>query len=196
MVSERKKRAASKIEPRKKSRKNVEIKVKVKGKPAEKTVGQRMFAIILIMLPLVIGIMSATVAGSAMASFDALSKPPLMPSALTFIIIWTVLYILMGVALLSVFRFEPKDESERNLQNAEIVVFFVQLFFNYMWTILFFKFEIRWFALGWLIVMWLMILALACMCMKNRKAAAWCLVPYALWCTFAIYLNIMIAVLN
>lgn len=196
MVSERKKRAASKIEPRKKSRKNVKIKVKVKGKPAEKTAGQRMFAIILIMLPLVIGIMSATVAGSAMASFDALNRPPLMPSALTFIIIWTVLYILMGVALYLMYKKEFENRADCKMQVVEIIMFFVQLLFNYMWAILFFRLEARWFAFGWLVMMWMMVLTLVMMCAKNCKIAAWCLVPYVLWCAFAMYLNIMIAVLN
>lgn len=196
MVSERKKRAASKIEPRKKSRKNVGIKVKVKGKPAEKTAGQRVFAAVLVVLPLVIGVMSATVTGSTMVSFDAFNKPPLMPPALVFPIVWTVLYILMGVALYLIYKNEFKNRSDYKMQAAEIILFFVQLFFNYMWAILFFRLEARWFAFGWLVMMWMMVLTLVMMCAKNCKIAAWCLVPHVLWCAFAMYLNIMIAVLN
>ena len=102
----------------------------------------------------------------------------------------------MGVACYLIYRLEPKTKDEQKLQKTELIIYFLQLFFNFMWTLIFFALGARWFALGWLIAMWLMILTLILMCGKNCKAAAWCLVPYILWCTFATYLNVMIAVLN
>ena len=149
-----------------------------------------------ILLPLVIGIISSLVTGDAMMGFSKFNQPPLAPPAWLFPVAWTILYILMGVASYLIYKLNPKTKVEKKLQKAESIVYSVQLFFNFMWTILFFKFELRWFAFGWLIAMWLMIYALIFMCAKNRKAAAWCLVPYILWCTFAAYLNVMIAILN
>ena len=172
------------------------IKVEVKGKPGKRSFGQICLSIGLIVLPLIVGVISASITGSAMMSFGKLNQPPLAPPAWLFPVAWTILYILMGVASLLIYRFVPKNETEKKLRNTELIVYFAQLFFNFMWTILFFKLEARWFALGWLIVMWLMVFALIYMCSKNRKAAAWCLIPYILWCTFATYLNVMIAILN
>ena len=149
-----------------------------------------------ILLPLAVGIISSLVTGNAMTGFSKFNQPPLAPPAWLFPVAWTILYVLMGVASYLIYRIKPKNKTEEKLQKTESVVYFVQLFFNFMWTILFFKFELRWFAFGWLIAMWLMIFALIFMCAKNRKAAAWCLVPYIIWCTFAAYLNVMIAILN
>lgn len=186
-VAKSKKSAKSKL---------AKIKVNVKGKPAKRSAGQILFAIGLIILPLVVGVVSTGITGSTMMEFGRLNQPPLAPPAWLFPVAWTTLYILMGVASYLIYKLDPKTRAEQKLQTAEIIIYFVQLFFNFMWTILFFRLEARWVAFGWLIAMWLMIFALICICMKNRKAAAWCLVPYLLWCTFAMYLNVMIAILN
>lgn len=177
-------------------KKTTKIKVAVKGKPEKRTFKHFLIATGIILLPLVVGLVASALTGNTMMEFGRLKQPPLAPPAWLFPVAWTILYILMGVASYLIYRLNPKTKAEKKLQTAELIIYFVQLFFNFMWTIFFFRLEMRWFAFGWLIVMWLMILALICMCAKNRKAAAWCLVPYLLWCTFASYLNIMIAILN
>lgn len=177
-------------------KKTTKIKVAVKGKPEKRTFKHFLIATGIILLPLVVGLVASALTGNTMMEFGRLKQPPLAPPAWLFPVAWTILYILMGVACYLIYRLNPKTKQEKKLQTAELIIYFVQLFFNFMWTIFFFRLEMRWFAFGWLIVMWLTILALICMCAKNRKAAAWCLVPYLLWCTFASYLNIMIAILN
>ena len=172
------------------------IKINVKGKPAKRSAGQVVLMIGLICSPLMIGVISTFVTGSAMMAFGKLNQPPLAPPAWLFPLAWTILYILMGVASYLLYRRVAKDKHDAKLQKAEIIVYFVQLFFNYMWTIIFFRLEMQWLAFGWLTVMWCMIIALIVMCAKNCKSAAWCLAPYVVWCTFAMYLNIMIAILN
>ena len=107
-----------------------------------------------------------------------------------------VLGIIIMLIITMLLENEFKNRSDYKMQAAEIILFFVQLFFNYMWAILFFRLEARWFAFGWLVMMWMMVLTIVMMCAKNCKIAAWCLVPYVLWCAFAMYLNIMIEVLN
>ena len=182
----------------KKTTKRTEVyfKVKVNGREVQHPARKFWIATGLIFLPLIVGLVSSAITSNAMLAFGKLNQPPLAPPAWLFPVAWTILYILMGVASYLIYRLNPKTKQEKKLQTAELLVYFVQVFFNFMWTILFFRLELRWFAFGWLIAMWLMILALICMCAKNRKAAAWCLVPYLLWCTFASYLNIMIAILN
>lgn len=177
-------------------KKTTKIKVAVKGKPEKKTFKHFLMATGIIVLPLVVGLVASALTGNTMMEFGRLKQPPLAPPAWLFPVAWTILYILMGVACYLIYRLEPKTKDEQKLQKAELIVYFLQLFFNFMWTLIFFALGARWFALGWLIAMWLMILTLILMCGKNCKAAAWCLVPYILWCTFATYLNVMIAVLN
>ena len=85
---------------------------------------------------------------------------------------------------------------DKKIKMAELALFYIQLVFNFVWTLLFFNADAKYFAFAWLILMWLMILTIIVMAFKNCKVAAWLLMPYLLWCTFAAYLNIAIAVLN
>ena len=168
----------------------------VKKNKASTKIKNFFIAVGMITCPLVVGLISSALTGDAMSSFGKFNQPPLAPPAWLFPVAWTILYILMGVASYLIYRLRPRAKKEKKLRRVELIIYFVQLFFNFMWTLLFFKWELRFFAFGWLLVMWGMILALVIMTSKNQKVAAWCLVPYVLWCTFAAYLNIMIAILN
>ncbi|MBR3253141.1 tryptophan-rich sensory protein [Candidatus Saccharibacteria bacterium] len=183
-----KKKSAKKSTPR--------IKNSVKGKKEKFTFGKFLIAVCLIALPLVVGLISAALTGDAMMNFNTLRQPPLAPPAWIFPFAWTILYLLMGVASYLIYRFKPKTPAEKDLRKTELIIYSIQLIFNFCWTIFFFRLGLRFFAFGWLVAMWLMIYALIFMTFKNRKSAAWCLIPYILWCTFAAYLNIMIAMLN
>lgn len=189
--------ANSKKNAKKKMTKSAKISKKaIRGKTAKQTCKKVIMAVGFIVFPLIVGVISSLITGDAMTSFGKFNQPPLAPPAWLFPVAWTILYILMGVASYLIFRIKPKTQKEERFRDIELTIYFTQLIFNFLWTIFFFKFELRFFAFGWLVVMWLMILALIIMAFRNKKAAAWCLIPYLLWCTFAAYLNIMIAVLN
>ncbi len=194
MVSSKK----SKTTKNKKSAKTktTTIKTNVKGKEKKPLCHKILMAFFLILLPVVVGLISSALTGEAMMKFKELNQPPLAPPAWLFPVAWTILYILMGVASYLIYRIKTTSKEDKKLKVTELVIYFVQLAFNFMWTIFFFKLEFRFFAFGWLIAMWLMIAALIVMASKNSKATAWLLVPYILWCTFAAYLNIAIAILN
>jgi tryptophan-rich sensory protein len=177
-------------------KKNTHAKARVNERAAKHPVKNFWVAVGFILLPLVVGLAASAITGNAQQAFGTLKQPPLAPPAWLFPVAWTILYLLMGVASYLIYRVKPTDKAGRDLRTAELTLFYVQLAFNFAWTILFFNLEIRYFAFGWLMVMWLMILALIIMAFKNRKGAAWCLMPYILWCTFAAYLNISIAILN
>ncbi len=153
-------------------------------------------AIGLILLPVAVGLIASAITMDVMESFGALNQPPFAPPAWLFPVAWTILYILMGVASFLIYKQNPRSNDGKILRRSELVVYFLQLFFNFWWTLFFFKFELRFFAFGWLIVMWAMILALVIMTGRNSKAAMWCLIPYLAWTTFAAVLNISIAILN
>ena len=169
---------------------------KANKRKKESRVRRFLVAAVTILLPLAVGTMASIYTVAAQESFNEFNKPPLAPPAWVVPVVWTVLYLLMGVASYLVYRKKVHNWDERRLRIAELVVFYVQLFFNFSWTILFFNSDMKYFAFGWLITMWFMILAFILMAFKNHKVAGWLMVPYILWCTFAAYLNISIAILN
>ena len=77
-----------------------------------------------------------------------------------------------------------------------LLVFFVQLIFNFIWSIIFFNYQAFGFAFLWLIVLWLLILAMIVLFDKTDKPAAYLQIPYLFWVTFAAYLNFGVWLLN
>lgn len=147
-------------------------------------------------VPLAVGGAAALIAGDSMATFGAFNKPPLAPPAWLFPVAWTVLYTLMGLACFVVWTRSTSKQLTAKEKMFFFVVYGVQLAFNFFWSIFFFNFAWHLFAFIWLIALWLMIVVLVVWGVKNNRAVMGLLIPYALWVTFAGYLNIMIAILN
>lgn len=144
---------------------------------------------ICIALPLVIGALSALLTQENMQSFEVLNKPPLSPPGWIFPIVWTILYILMGISsYLVVISSQPNDKA--------LSVYFLQLAFNFFWSILFFN--LNWYLVSfiWLVVLWFLILITIVMFYNISKPAAYLLIPYFLWVTFAGYLNLAIYIIQ
>jgi len=148
--------------------------------------------IICLVIPLAVGGIAALITGGGMDVFETLNKPPLSPPGWLFPVVWTILYILMGVA--SYLALESRGPQE--IIRRGIVLYALQLAFNFFWPIFFFKLEWYLFAFIWLIVLWLLILLTALEFRRVSKAAANLLIPYLIWVAFAGYLNIGIYILN
>jgi len=146
--------------------------------------------ILFIIIPLVVGGISAYLTKDAMTLFKSMKQPPLSPPGILFPIVWTILYILMGIS--SYLVYTSKNNDKKNI----LVIYFIQLCFNFFWSILFFRFSLYWIALVWLIVMYIFIILYTVKSRKVSVTASNLFIPYILWCTFACYLNIMIAILN
>ena len=172
------------------------ISVKVKGREIKHPMKEFLIAVVMILLPLVGGSIITLFTINAQEAFGAFRQPPLAPPAWLFPVAWTILYILMGVASYLIYRVRAVKVDEKRLKATELWLFYAQLVFNFVWTLLFFNADLKFFAFGWLVAMWLMILVLMTMCFRNRQVAMWLLLPYLLWVTFAGYLNLAIAVLN
>ncbi len=172
------------------------MSVKVNGKEVKHPIRKFLIAAGMILLPLVGGSIITLFTINAQEAFSSFKQPPLAPPAWLFPVAWTILYILMGVASYLIYRVRAVKAAEKRLKRAELWLFYVQLLFNFVWTLLFFNANLKFFAFGWLVAMWIMILALMIMCFRNRRAAMWLLLPYLLWVTFAGYLNLAIAILN
>ena len=121
----------------------------------------------------------------------AVLKPPLSPPSVVFPIAWTVLYGLMGIGAARVYLGADSRERSRGLR-----LFWLQLGFNFCWSLVFFN--LRWygFALIWLAVLWGLILRMALEFGKTDRKAAWMQAPYLLWTAFALYLNFGVLLLN
>ena len=145
-----------------------------------------------VLIPLLVGALSAFLTRGAMMSFDMVQKPPLSPPGWLFPVVWTVLYILMGVASYVIFTSAAPDE----IKNGALAVYSLQLVFNFFWSIIFFGFEQYLFAFIWLLVLWILILVTIIRFYEISKVAAYLLIPYLVWVTFAAYLNLGIYLLN
>ena len=152
-----------------------------------KKIGKIILAII---IPLAVGGLSALITTNKMELFETVAKPPLAPPRWLFPVAWTILYILMGIASYLLYIADTEEGREA------LVLYGVQLFFNFFWSIIFFNLEAYWFALIWLFIMWIIILLLLIKSKKVDERAFWLLLPYFIWTTFAFYLNFGIAVLN
>lgn len=152
--------------------------------------------IVSVAIPLGVGGLSALISGDSMSKFGDLNQPPLSPPAWLFPVVWTILYILMGIACFLVWTRPADKQLTVRTKTSFFIVYGVQLVFNFFWSIFFFNLNWYWFAFIWLIILWAMILYLVIWRGKNLRAVMWLLLPYLLWVTFAGYLNVMIAILN
>lgn len=145
-----------------------------------------------IVLTEAVGGLSALLTRKGMEIYnETVIKPALSPPMILFPIVWGILYALMGIA---VARTQLKGKS--TLQERCLLIYILQLAFNFCWSIFFFNLQAFGFAFLWLMVLWGLIIWMALTFRKVDKAAAWLIVPYLLWVTFAAYLNAGVYLLN
>ena len=152
--------------------------------------------IVAIVVPLVVGGISAFISSNSMNTFGTMKQPPFSPPAILFPIVWTILYIMMGVSNYLILAKTLSDEKLIISRKRGIVIYGIQLFMNFCWSPIFFNGGYYYLAFAWLVVLWALILTLIIIFWKLSITAACLLIPYLLWTTFAGYLNIMIAILN
>jgi len=122
--------------------------------------------------------------------YQSLNKPFFNPPNWLFAPVWTLLFILMGIAAWLVF-------TKGNKQKAQALkLFFIQLLFNTLWSILFFGFKSPALAFGEIIILWILIYQTKKAFLKQDKLAGWLLLPYLAWVSFAFILNFSIVMLN
>ena len=151
-----------------------------------------------IAVPLGGGFIISLFTRDAMMKFADFNQPPLSPPAWLFPVAWTILYILMGIASYLIWKKgrDSNKSADKKLSRNTLIIYAVQLIFNFIWTPLFFILDQFWFAFVWLLAMWVMVLILMIKTRKISMSAFWMLLPYLIWCTFAAYLNCGIAILN
>ncbi len=124
--------------------------------------------------------------------YAGLQKPSFSPPNTVFGPVWTILYLLMGVSLYLIIKKGIKARQEKEA----VIIFGVQLGLNFLWSILFFGLKSPLFALADIALLWVAILATIIAFFRISKKAAFLLVPYLLWVSFALVLNFTILILN
>ena len=146
--------------------------------------------VISIAAALAVGGLSALLTGDSMEKYKALNQPPLAPPGWVFPIVWTILFVLMGVGAAMVFL------SDSSSKKKPIAIYGLQLLVNFFWTILFFLLEARLFAFFWLLLLLGFAIWMAVSFARVNKTAGLLQIPYILWLLFAGYLNLAVYLLN
>ena len=146
--------------------------------------------LISILIPVIGGFLSGLISMGGIKEFNMLNKPFLAPPGFLFPIVWTILYILMGISSYLIYN-ENHYHSDCCLK-----IYAINLFVNFLWSPIFFGLNLRLFALIWIIVLDI-IVAYMIWCFYNvNKKAAYLQIPYLVWCLFATYLNLFFYLLN
>jgi translocator protein len=124
--------------------------------------------------------------------YAGLHKPFFNPPNWIFGPVWTLLFAMMAIAAWLVWE---KGLGRKEGQSA-LIVFLEQLAVNVLWSFLFFAWHSLWGAFAGIIVLWILILLTILQFKKIDKTAAWLLVPYILWVSFASLVNLAVAWLN
>jgi len=148
--------------------------------------------ILCILIPLIIGALSGYITSSEIDSwYNTLQKPSFNPPNYLFGPVWTCLYILMGVSLFFIWK-SPKTP----LRTRALMVFGVQLFLNFWWSILFFSFHLLFISVIEILALLASIVYMIVLFRTIKPIAAYMNIPYLLWVSFATALTISIWVLN
>ena len=146
--------------------------------------------IISILISLGVGAASAFFTMNSMDAYKELIKPPLSPPGWVFPVVWTILFILMGISAYLVYI------SDSSYRNPALRIYGIQLVVNFFWSIIFFNQEMYLFAFIWLLILALLIILMIISFAMVDKRAAVLQIPYLLWVLFAGYLNLGIYLLN
>lgn len=148
--------------------------------------------IISLVIPLAVGGLSALVTGGSMDIYGEVTQPPLSPPGWVFPVVWSILYVLMGVSLYLV----RASDAPKEQKAAAFVVFGISLLLNFLWSPIFFAARGFLAAFVVLVLLWLSVIGVIIAFSRIKKTAGLLQLPYLLWVTFAGYLNLGVYLLN
>lgn len=138
--------------------------------------------IIQILIALAVGVLSGFAAKDSFGVYNELIKPSFSPPPTLFPIVWSILYILMGISAALVYK----------NKNRIPFIYKLQLFVNFLWPVIFFNMQAFLFAFIWTLLLFILIAMMISEFRKANKAAANLQIPYLLWTAFAAYLTFFI----
>lgn len=143
-----------------------------------------------LIISLGVGVLSSVFTKNSMDTYKNLNQPFLAPPGYVFPIVWTILFILMGISSYIIF------ESESLEKNKVLTIYVIQLTVNFCWPLLFFNLQMFLFSLFWLVILLGLIILMIIKFYKINKISAFLQIPYFFWTLFAGYLNFMVYYLN
>lgn len=143
-----------------------------------------------LLLPLAVGLLSALITSGAKDFYSTIHKPPFAPPGFLFPIVWTILYLLMGVSSYLV----VKSDSEK--KPFALLMYYRQLFFNFLWPLIFFNAGAFLPALIILVILWIIVFLMIRAFYAIKPLAGLLQIPYLIWLTYAGYLNLAVFLLN
>ena len=146
--------------------------------------------IISIAISLGVGLLSSLLTMGNQNIYEIINVPSFAPPGWLFPIVWTILYILMGISSYIIY-----EENDINSSSA-LKVYGLQLFVNFFWSIIFFNLKNFTFAFIWIILLLFLIIVMIYRFANINKLAAYLNIPYLLWVAFASVLNLSIVLLN
>lgn len=135
-----------------------------------------------ILIPVIMGAIVNLIINPFM-DYQDLNRPPLSPPGITFPIVWTILYIIMG------YSFYKQDEQNKTIYYTQLVV-------NGLWSIFFFVFKWYLFSFIWIILLIILVIIMIKEFYKLNKLSGLINIPYLIWLVFATYLSFGVYLLN
>lgn len=136
------------------------------------------------------GAIIALLTKNSMDIYANVQQPPLAPPGTVFPIVWTILYTLMGISAYMI------TESKSPIKKKALTIYGIQLFLNFLWPLVFFNGQMFLPAFILLMAIWVMVLWMIGLFYQIKPVSAYLQIPYALWLTFAAYLNLGVYILN
>ena len=149
--------------------------------------------VISVVIALGVGGLAAFITQNDMNLYSEIILPPLAPPSVLFPIIWSILYTLMGISAAIIYL---QRTNSPNAAKDALSVYGINLVLNFMWSILFFKFRVFLFSFIWLLALLATIIKMIFDFVKIKPIAGYLQIPYAVWVSFAGYLNFAIWWLN
>ncbi|KRM95259.1 sensory protein [Liquorilactobacillus aquaticus DSM 21051] len=140
-----------------------------------------------------IGSLSALFAGDIKKVYNNLQLPALAPPDFIFGIVWPFLYLLIGISGFMLMRSSLGKKSDKF---SAFILYGIQLFVNFIWSIVFFNLNYYWWGLLLILILDLLVLTCIIQFFKISKSSSLLLYPYLAWILFATYLTFGVALLN
>jgi len=141
-----------------------------------------------ILIPVIVGAVVGFIT-SSFIDYNSLIQPPFAPPSIVFPIVWSILYVLMGISYGILDSNSLVDEQINS-------IYYAQLFVNALWSIFFFVLKWRLFAFLWILLLLTLVIIMIIRFYNKNKLAGLLQLPYLAWVTFATYLNFTIYLLN
>jgi len=169
-----------------KTQNNTELNVNSTSKISKKH--NFLTAFIIIGITLLVAILGSLLGGKKV---DGRTNPPLYPPEWLFPIMWGILYIIIAIASLIVYRISDKEKRKENM-----IWYGIHLFFNLFWPMFYFRLDQLIVSTIWLLFMVITAIILTYKYFKSNLISGTIFTFYTLWLLYAMYLNLSITLLN